>query len=110
MAVATPPPKPTTEELDGDTRGVQCSASLSTGLLSKLRELGCIRLQIFENGSVARGTAGSSSQDPSSKRGGKNLNLEQESGFWKCAHLDARLPHILFLYSNSSRRQDSLLC
>lgn len=71
VAVATPPsPKPTTEELDGDTRGVQCSASLSTGLLSKLRELGCIRLQIFENGSVARGAAGSSSQDLSSKGGG----------------------------------------
>lgn len=48
---------------------------------------------------MARGAAGSSSQDPSSKRGGRNLNLEQETGFWQRARLYVRLPRLLFLYS-----------
>lgn len=38
------------------------------------------------------------------------LRLERESGCWECAHLYTPLPHLLFLSSNTSCRQDSLLC
>lgn len=54
LSAPQPSPEAATEELDGDTRGVECNPCLSTGLLSKLSKLGCIQLQIFESGWAAR--------------------------------------------------------